>query len=118
MTTGHLGQEFFAGVLGWSFDKVASKLVAYVTAGYPPEARASFAAAAHAGMAREFINGVAVVRCEGAGVATTTARLLDGTWRGRQGVVDSVAAFFREATAAVRASQAAASAGQRAPPPG
>lgn len=35
-TTAHVEREFFAGLPGWGFDDVASKLVAYVTASYPP----------------------------------------------------------------------------------
>lgn len=104
--TEHLGgEDFFDGVLRWGIDTVAAKLVAYVTVGYPPEEVVSFEAAVRAGTAREFINGAAVVRCDDAAVAETTARLLGAEWRTRLGPVGTVQCFYREAKEHVRAAQ-------------
>lgn len=101
-TTEHLGEDFFVGVLRWSFDTVATKLVAFVTDGYPQDEVASFETAVRRGTKRECINGAAVVRCEDAAVAVRTACLLGDEWRTRSGAVDSVKCFFREAKAFVR----------------
>lgn len=79
---------------------MAAKLVAFVTAGYPPDALASFEGSVRAGVAREFLNGAAVVHADEAAVAAAIPAVLGEYWGTRRGPVASVHAFFREAQAA------------------
>lgn len=55
---------------------MAAKLVAFVTAGYPPDALASFEGSVRAGVAREFLNGAAVVHADEAAVAAAIPAVL------------------------------------------
>lgn len=93
------GAPFFAGVADWRIDAVVAKLVAYVAGNYPRDDRDAFAAAARDGAAHNFIDGAAVVRCEGADVAKVVADLLGTVWCARSGTVVSVRRFFVDAKA-------------------
>lgn len=99
--------DVFAGFLDWGLGQVPATVEDYVTVDYSQDERASFAAAVHAGVARQFMNHVAVVHCEGhTNCDHTVADLLGDEWRARPGPVASARHDFSAAKAYVSAERA------------
>ncbi|KAK1864970.1 hypothetical protein I4F81_007506 [Pyropia yezoensis] len=88
------GAPFFAGVLRWDCDTLASKLVDYVTCGYAPPKRAAFDTLVRGCAAAHDIVGATLVRCRDP--AKTAAYLL-GESPPSHGVAVSVTSFIEDA---------------------
>lgn len=88
------GAPFFAGVMRWDCNTLATKLVAYVASNYASPKRAAFDTVVHDCADAHDIDGTTLVRCRDP--AETTSYLL-GSYKARHGVVVSVGSFIEDA---------------------
>lgn len=95
IATAPFGRDFFAGVLGWSYDTLTTKLVAFVSAGYSPASVQSLSVSVRHRIESNFLNGAAVVGIGDAAVAETVSLLLDSVWQDRPGAVAARAAVYQ-----------------------